>query len=160
MSQDTVDATIQDGEKILEIIESSPAKGKIELLYTRRPNAYVSYKKESNNVRVLKVVEDEKIIGTMAKVNRDVYINGKIKRVSYLCGLKKEDGYNVNWGKVWFKNLVDDSVDSYYCSVLADNEYAKSMAEKKRKRSLNMDCICDYTTYIMSPYVKIKKNRK
>ena len=47
MSYITYLAREEDGEEILEILESSPAKGSIELLYTRRPNAYVSYKKES-----------------------------------------------------------------------------------------------------------------
>ena len=158
MSQNVKNATIEDGKKILEMLESSPAKGKIELLYTRRPNAYLSYKKESEDVKILKVVENEEIIGTMAKVGRNVYINGEKNKISYLCGLKKDTNYkgNVNWGKVWLKNLTEKETECYICSVLNDNINAQNMAEKKRRKTLNMQLIGNYTTYIIAPYFKFK----
>ena len=58
MSHTTYLAESKDGERILEILECSPAKGNIELLYTRRPNAYLSYKKESNESDVFVVKSD------------------------------------------------------------------------------------------------------
>ena len=135
MSQHLENATVQDGERILKIIENSPAKGNLELLYTRRPNAYLSYHKESEKVRVFKIVEEKKIIGTMAKITREQYIHSKVKKVSYICGWKKDVKYEgtVNWGKILIRSLVDDETECYICSVLSDNKYAQSIFEKKRK---------------------------
>ena len=58
MKYNLVDATKNDGKKMLEVIESSPSKGVLQLLYTRRPNVYESYKKEDRN-SILKVVKDD-----------------------------------------------------------------------------------------------------
>ena len=81
MSYITYLAREEDGEEILEILESSPAKGSIELLYTRRPNAYVSYKKESKESDVLIVKDNEKIVGTVAQIVRDLYIDNEPKKM-------------------------------------------------------------------------------
>ena len=78
-----------DGKDILRILESSPAKGSIELLYTRRPDAYESYMKEPGEARVFVSREDDRVVGTCAELIRDVYIGGKVCRAAYLCGLKK-----------------------------------------------------------------------
>ena len=42
MSESTYLASPEDGKEILRILESSGAKGSIELIYTRRPDAYAS----------------------------------------------------------------------------------------------------------------------
>ena len=63
MSQITYLADKSDGESILEILESSAAKGSIELLYTRRPNAYESYQKESDETYVYGVKDEKQMLG-------------------------------------------------------------------------------------------------
>ena len=52
MSDSKYTASPTDGAEILRILESAPAKGNIELLYTRRPDAYESYMKESGEAGV------------------------------------------------------------------------------------------------------------
>ena len=52
MSDPRYAASAADGKEILRILESSAAQGGIELIYTRRPDAYESYKKESGEARV------------------------------------------------------------------------------------------------------------
>ncbi len=158
MSQQTVLAELDEGKRILEILETSPAKGAIELLYTRRPNAYESYHKESDDVRVHVIKDEESIIATSAEVIRDVYINGIVKKASYLCGLKKDPHYNgvVNFGKLFFKSLTRKDVDCYFCSVVEDNKEARALFEKRRKRVMNMDYLQNYTTYMFKPYFKFK----
>jgi len=158
MSQKVYLAEEKDGEKILEILENSPAKGNIELLYTRRPNAYQSYKKEDKDSTVLVIKENEEIIATAAGIPRDVYIGGVPKKISYLCGLKKDKDYqgNVNWGKIFIKSLVKPDIDAYFCSIVTENKEAQKLFEKKRKRTLNMEYLQGYTTYILTPYFKFK----
>ena len=158
MSQQTVLAELDEGKRILEILETSPAKGAIELLYTRRPNAYESYHKESNDVRVHVIKDEEAIIATSAEIIRDVYINGEVKKTSYLCGLKKDPYYDgvVNFGKLFFKSLTREDIDCYFCSVVEDNKEARALFEKRRKRVMNMDYLQTYTTYMFKPYFKFK----
>lgn len=156
MRQITYPAKKEDGERILEILESSPAKGSIELLYTRRSNAYESYQKESDEVYVYVVKEGEKILGTVAEVVRKVYISGEIKKLGYVCGLKTAPDYqgNVNWVKTFIGNLVKEDIDCYFCSIVSENALARKLFEKKRSRTMNMEFLQGYTTYMMAPYFK------
>lgn len=162
MSHTTYLAEPKDGERILEILECSPAKGSIELLYTRRPNAYLSYKKESNESDIYVVKENEEIIGTAAEIVRKVYIGGNTKKLGYLCGLKKDINYqgNVNWGKVFIKNLVKKDIDCYFCSIISDNKNTQKMFEKKRRKTMNMEYLQGYTTYMLAPYFRFKLKDK
>ncbi len=90
MSRVFCPAEPKDGERILEILECSPAKGSIELLYTRRPDAYISYQKECEEAFVYVAKEDEKVVATVAELTRRVYIGGENKKAAYICGLKKD----------------------------------------------------------------------
>ncbi|MBE5936336.1 MAG: hypothetical protein E7262_11255 [Lachnospiraceae bacterium] len=147
-----------EGERILEILESSASKGTMELLYTRRPNAYLSYKKESDDTKVFVIKENEQIIATIAEIIRKVYIGGEVKKIAYVCGLKKDINYkgNVNWGKVFFRSLVRDDIDGYFCSVLSDNKSAIDLFEKKRKNVMMTELLGEYRTYLMTPYFKFR----
>ena len=158
MKQITIPATKDDGERILEILESSAAKGSIELLYTRRPNAFLSYQKESDETYVYVVKEEDKTLGTVAQIVRKVYIGGEIKKLGYVCGLKTAADYqgNVNWVRTFIENLVMDDIDCYFCSIINENETARKLFEKKRKRTMNMNFLTGYTTYMMTPYFKFK----
>lgn len=162
MSYITYRAREEDGKEILEILESSPAKGSIELLYSRRPNAYVSYKKESKESDVLIVKDNEKIVGTVAQIVRDLYIDNEPKKMGYVCGFKKDSFYlgNLNCCKELIKNMVRPEIDGYYCSVISDNKEAQTIFEKRRRKTVNVEYLQDYTTYIMAPYFKLKVNDK
>ncbi len=147
-----------DGKRILEILECSPAKGSIELLYTRRPDAYLSYQKESDEAYTYVVKDGDEIIGTVAELVRRAYIGGEEKRLAYLCGLKKAADYphRVNWGKTFIKNLVREDIDCYFCSVVSDNARTLEMFSKRRSRTMNMERLQGYTTYMLAPYFKFK----
>ena len=162
MRQITIPATTEDGERILEILESTPAKGSIELLYTRRPNAFLSYQMESDEAYVYVVKEEDKTLGTVAEIVRRVYIGGEIKKLGYVCGLKTAPEYegNVNWVKTFIQNLVKEDIDCYFCSIINENETARKLFEKKRKRTMNMNFLTGYTTYMLTPYFRFKVKSK
>lgn len=162
MKHITCPAEEKDGQRILEILERSAAKGSLELLYTRRPDAYLSYKKESPDARVFVVKEGERIIGTAAEIIRDVYIGGQPRKLCYVCGLKKDIHYEgaVNWGKLFIRNLVREDIDCYFCSILSDNDTARKLFEKKRRRTMNMELLQPYTTYMLSPFQKFKAEER
>lgn len=156
MSGSKYAATPQDGQEILRILESSAAKGNIELIYTRRPDAYESYKKDAKDARVFISRNGDRAIGTCAELIREVYIGGESRRAAYLCGLKKDAEYHggVGFGARFIQGLQQDDIDFYYCSVVAENAEARQMFEKSR-RLLSMQPISGYRTYILNPKIRI-----
>ena len=157
MSGSRYQAHPSDGKEILRVLESSAAKGSIELIYTRRPNAYDSYIKDAKEAHVFVSRNEERIIGTCAELVREVYIGGEICRAAYICGLKKdaEHSGSIGFGHGIIRELQHDDVDFYFCSVVADNADARRMFEKSRC-VLEMKQIAGYKTYILNPKVKIK----
>ena len=147
----------EDGQEILRILESSAAKGSIELIYTRRPDAYASYQKEPGEARVFVTRDGDRLVGTAAELIRSVYMDGEIKKAAYLCGLKKDAEYDgsVGFGPDLLRAMQRDDIDFYYCSVVKENQRVKRMFEKRR-RILAMEPLCGYTTFIVSPRVRVK----
>ncbi len=158
MSQVFCQAESGDSGRILEILESSAANGSIELLYTRRPDACLSYKKESEEAEVYVVKDDEKILGTVAQIPREVYIGGEIKKAAYICGLKKDINYSgfVNWGRAFFRSMVKEDIDSYFCSVVSDNSDIINMFDKRKRSIAVTERVQRYTTYMIAPRFRFK----
>ncbi len=157
MSESRYKASPSDGKEILRILESSAAKGSIELIYTRRPDAYESYRKDANEAHIYVSKDGDRIIGTCAELVREVYIGGKICRAAYVCGLKKDADYDggVGFSGRLIRDLQQDDVDFYFCSVVEDNTDAQRMFEKSR-RILSMHPMLGYKTYIINPNAKVK----
>ncbi|MBQ9779733.1 MAG: hypothetical protein IJW00_02190 [Clostridia bacterium] len=147
----------EDGQAILDILESSASKGGIELLYTRRPDAYASYMKEFGEARVFVSRRGDRLAGTCAELVRDVYINGQPAKAAYLCGLKKQvaPGEHAGFGPDLFFALQRDDIDFYYCSVVKENGAARHMLEGNH-RLLRVSPLADFRTYMLSPKVRIK----
>lgn len=150
-------ASPAEGKEILRILESSAAKGSIELIYTRRPDAYESYIKDCKDARVFVSRHGDRVIGTCAELIREVYIDGEVCRCGYLCGLKKDAKHTggVGFGPGFIKDLPQEGVEFYYCSVVAENGEVRRMFEKS-SRLLSMKPLTGYKTYIVNPKVKIK----
>lgn len=157
MSKSGYAASPSDGKEILRILESSATKGSIELIYTRRPDAYDSYVKESGEARVFVSKEGERTVGTCAEIIREVYIGGKICKSAYVCGLKKDADFEggVGFGVRLLRDFCREDIDFYYCSVVADNAEARKMFEKSR-RIISMTPMTAYKTYILNPKVRVK----
>ena len=150
-------ASPEDGKEILRILESSAAQGGIELVYTRRDDAYASYMKEPGHAHVFVSKDGDRTVGTCAELVRQVYIGGQKRKAAYICGLKKDAGYDglVGFGPGFIKALQHDDVAFYYCSVVVDNTEAQKMFSKN-SRALSMRPFAEYKTFIFSPRVRIK----
>ena len=157
MSESMYQASPGDGAEILRILESSAARGSIELIYTRRPDAYASYMKEAGEARVFVSKDGERTVGTCAEIIREVYIGGEIRKAAYICGLKKDAAYEggVGFGVRLLRDFCREDIDFYYCSVVADNKDAQAMFEKSR-RIMSMSPMANYKTYILSPKVRVR----
>ena len=154
-------ATPEDGGEILRILESSAAQGLIELIYTRRPDAYASYEAEPGEARVFVSKDGERAVGTCAEIIRPVYMGGEPATAAYVCGLKKDAGYegDVGFYLSFIRSLYREDVDFYYCSVVGDNREAMAMF-RKGKRAITITPVANYRTYILSPRLKIASPRR
>jgi len=160
MKYHLIDATSSDGQKMLELIESTPSKGMLKLLYTRRPNPYDSYIKENKN-SLLKLVKDKQgeILFQVIVVPESFYIEGKMTDIYYVGGLRKNQKFkkDIHWTDMFTKLNEVLPNHEFYCSVLNDNKHAKDVLLKKRGNWPNFYEMCTLHTNIFTPKVIIHK---
>ncbi|MBO4324505.1 MAG: hypothetical protein J5845_03780 [Lachnospiraceae bacterium] len=155
-------ASAEDGAGILNIMESDVAKGDLQLLYTRRPNPFDSFKKESPKA-VVGIYEDNgKTVGTIAGIPREMYVGGRRRTVCYVTNMKRAADHK---GYIKWKDAFDamyDPLDSqvYYCSVVKDNAGVLKMLKKKRKGMPYAEELDGYRTYIISPTAPVRNYDK
>ena len=78
------EAKPEDGREISRILDASTCNGLIDLLYTRRPDAYASYQKEPGEARVFARKKDGAVVSTCAELVRDVYVGGEACKAAYI----------------------------------------------------------------------------
>lgn len=147
----------EDGRELLEILEQIPYPGRISLLYTRRPDAYRSFYKEGEEVRLF-VCRDQpagRIAGLGATAIRDVYINGEPRRVAYLFGLKVAPAYQGRFVLLpdcyaYLKEyLTKQNVELTFTTILSGNDQARQMLEKRRAMMPEYEPFGRYETYAL-----------
>ena len=133
-------ATAQDSDEILTILEDAPFKGNISLLYTRRPDAYWSFTQEGEEVNII-VARDTKhdnIAGLGACALRTLFVNGIPARVGYLFGLRVARAYLKKFpilhrGYAYLRALHQTKkVACYITTILEENLSAQALLEKRR----------------------------
>ena len=152
MKNKITQAKLVDGIEMLNLIESNSAKGNIELIYTRRPNAYLSYAKEGEATIGLVKDDEGNILLQIACIVQSYYINGEIRRVAYVGGIRKKKDYKgiLNWKDI-SDFVTQTKCDIFYCSFLDDNKAALDIFSKKRKFIPEIFPVCQYITYIINP---------
>ena len=144
----------KDGAEILEIIEQSPAKGAISLLYTRRPNPVTSFLTESKRSVVRVIRDDEgRIVYQGAVVVRDYHLRGRETPIGYVTGVRKrkESKGSLNWIHLAADSIPSYGAEGFLFSFLADNPAAERMITGALSRFCKPVLICDYTTFLLSP---------
>ncbi len=143
----------EDSNELLEIIEEEYFRGRISLLYTRRPDPYESFRKEGDNVKII-VLRDSlknKIAGFGVCAVRNLYINGKEEKAGYLFSLRARKEYMkkvplLHRGYEYLKNLFPD-VKYFYTTILEENLYVRKMLEKRREFMPVYEYLGDYIVY-------------
>lgn len=147
----------EDGKELSRVLDASTCNGGIDLLYTRRPDAYASYQKEPGEARVFALKKDGVVVSTCAELIREVCIGGEACKAAYICGLKKNPDYPGGAGisARIVREFQRDDIDFYFFGVLTDNPRAKEMFEKT-SRLFATRRVTSLKTYIVSPRVKFK----
>lgn len=157
-------ANLQDSAEILEILEEDDFDGRISLVYTRRPDGYSSFMKESGKVHLIvcRDTQYNKVVAIGVCAIREYFVNGKIEKVGYLLGLRLRKEYR---GK--FKILVtgydfihsitkQEGLYCYITTILNENVYAQKLLEKPRSFMPSYEPMGDYVVHI----IKTRKKRK
>ncbi|GAK58292.1 hypothetical protein U27_05265 [Candidatus Vecturithrix granuli] len=133
-------ATAQDSDEILHILEEASFKGHIALIYTRRPDAYWSFKQEGDEVDIIVARDTQygKIAGFGACAIRNLFVNGIPTRVGYLFGLRVARTYLKKFpilhrGYAYLRTLHQTKhVACYITTILEENLDVQAMLEKHR----------------------------
>jgi hypothetical protein len=156
--QPVYEAGKADGADISRLLESPVDAGLIQAIYTRRPDAYESYMKESGESRVFVLKRENRVVATCAELIRDVYVRGEVKRSAYFCGLKRDPAYQglIPAGAGFFNALQRQDIDFYYCAVLANNRDVMEKFGKKRS-IFSFRPVASYTSYILNPNIRTRE---
>jgi hypothetical protein len=160
-------ASPAEAEEILKIYESGDFKGKISVLYTRRPDPIKSLRQEGEKV-VIPILKDQsngKICGMGCCVIRKAYLNGEIKNTGYLTGLKILPEYRKKLLPIadvynFLYEQTKNEVDIYYTTILKENTAVQKMLGKKRKKMPEYLYQGDYTVFCFRTGRKVFTNNQ
>lgn len=141
---------------ILRVLEEEDFKGGISILYTRRPNAVLSLKKEGEDVVVV-ICRDRKtddFIGFGACAINRLYVGGRVDKVGYVFALGMAGEYRKKYPRLLpaaYEYMGDilrgKGVEHVYTTILGDNKDAQNMFEKKRKSMPDYNYAGDYSVH-------------
>ncbi|MFC1890305.1 hypothetical protein ACFL4G_11190 [Thermodesulfobacteriota bacterium] len=156
-----------DAAEILDILEEADFKGKISLTYTRRPDPYVSFKKEGREVTVFVSREKKanRITSIAASSINRMFLNGEPADVGYIFGLRVRKEYRRKYlllprGYEYIFRLHEEKNISFFLTtILEENEVARKLLEKRRPSMPIYDYYGDYETYALKTGHRARRGR-
>lgn len=154
----------EDGQSVLQILETAAFKGQISLLYTRRPDAYQSFLKEGKEVELL-VCRDQKdhaIAGFGAYAIRHLYVNGRPERVAYIFGLRANGAYLKSYPilhKAYgylYERLKERKISFCLTTILEENAHASDVLLRTRTFMPSYEFLRNYEVYALKTGMKAK----
>jgi len=99
-----------DDERILEILESNPIGGQIQLVYTHRPSYHRAIDDIGKKKKILGAWQDNTLAGFITSVSQERYLNGEPTAVRYLAHLRVDKDHRgkgiVRDGCKMFKDAI------------------------------------------------------
>jgi len=146
------EANIDDADGILEILEENPFPGGVSLIYTRRPNPYLSYASEGDEtvLAVCRDLDNGQIAGLGVCSIRELYVNGKVEKVGYLEGLRVRAEYRTQIIRIpegynyIFEQCRKRDVSYYITTILEENLIAQKFLEKRRRNMPDYNYVGNY----------------
>jgi len=147
----------EDGPEILEILEDVDFKGKISLTFTRRPDAYASFKREGREVDVLvsRDARENRITAVAAASVNRMFLDGEPADIGYVFGLRVRREYRRRYlllprgFRYLFDLHRDKAVPFYLTTILSENLEARRLLEKRRPSMPVYRHFGDYETYAL-----------
>ena len=147
----------EDADEILGILEEIVFKGKIALTYTRRPDPYISFKKEGREATVF--VSREKKTNRItsiaaASINR-MLLDGEPTDVGYIFGLRVKKEYRRKYlllprgYEYIFRFHAEKNIPFFLTTILEENLVARRLLEKRRPSMPIYEYYGDYETYAL-----------
>ncbi|MCL2787409.1 MAG: hypothetical protein FWD59_02785 [Micrococcales bacterium] len=116
-------ATSADGVELVKLLEGTSAKGRMRIVYSRRPDAYASFLREAPDARVFVWEEGTRIVGVVAASSRMHYVDGQPARGNYISRLQKAPEVEERLNLVTaFEAVCDPASDFSFFSVLLAND--------------------------------------
>ncbi len=161
-------ASQEDGQELLDILEDSEFQGRISLLYTRRPDAYRSFKREGEQVDIVvcRDTQQGKIVGFGACTRRKLYVNGSPATVGYLFGLRLRREYRkkfplLHQGYNFLHTLHQSQEIAFYITtIFEENRYTRKLLEKQRPYMPAYIPYGSYHVYALKPGRKTQKTTR
>ncbi|MCF8018017.1 MAG: GNAT family N-acetyltransferase [Vallitaleaceae bacterium] len=158
------EASMNDGAKMLEILEEPDFQGNISIIYTRRPNPVISFKAEGNDVIIMicQKADTKEMVGFGVCTIREHYIHGKLVNVGYLSGLRIKKAYRnipfllMDAYQELIERISNKGITWLYTTVLDDNAKVQQMFEKKRKSFPYYIPISNYKVFCVTTRLKKK----
>ena len=152
-----------NGVELKNLLETSSFNGDYELIYTKRPNAYNSVSKDSENfaIAIGKNKITNEICGMgICSINK-MLVDGKGENIAYLSGFRRKS--NVGGNIIEMYRMLGDfcrnNIVKYtFTTILESNIHVRNMLTKKRKSMPDYIKIADYTVNIFKS--KLKKTKK
>ena len=159
-------ASLSDDDELREILSKTYMKGEISLSFESEPSFFnsISILGESQEVLIIRDLENEKIIGFMIKSIKNVFINGHPKKVRYLSSLRLLDEYRrgrlMHQGFQYLKSFIENSNMINFTTIIEDNRYARDMLTSSRVGLPNYLPIGKMKTFIIKPTSRVRYKSK
>lgn len=156
----------EHGKELIEILEENDFKGRISLIYTRRPDAYLSLKKEGEQVNIVicRDLENDLIISFGACAIRKWYVNRRMEQVGYLFGLRARKKYRGTYAVIskgyefLYSFYKQSQIPFFITTILEENLYARKLLEKKRTFMPYYEPLGVYEIYTLKTGCKMDRN--
>ncbi|HZV34892.1 MAG TPA: hypothetical protein VFB72_10000 [Verrucomicrobiae bacterium] len=149
-------AAESDDAEIRRLLLENPIQGRISVALEREPNYFADAQLSGETKQTIIARENGKIVCVGNCAVRERFVNGTVRRVGYLGGLRLDAqragrfdivrrGYN------FFRELQACAPgDFYFTSVAADNERARRILERGLPGMPRYEFICEFVTVLLS----------
>jgi len=149
-------ATEDDNEGMNKVFESGRFDGGFSVQFLRKPKPLESFRKDGDTAKIL-IMKDAltlEVIAVGGCVIRREYLDGSVKRIGYLTGLKILPAYQkkircIAESYQFLHENTKDEVDLYYTTILSSNTGAQKLLEKRHRNMPAYRYLGEYTTYCL-----------
>ncbi len=138
------------------LMADDPMPGAFRLAYTREPDFSHALDVQGTSTQVIAALEDGKVVGMGVRAILPVHVNGAVREVGYLGGLRSltsaRRGLGLARGFQFLRKLHEDGrVPGYLTTILEDNVHALAMLQSGRAGLPRYVDLGRYTTFALFP---------